>query len=115
MVSNMIKKKENQKNKLIASKKKRVATKLFGNVCFVCNSRFSRYFVFHHKRYHSTELTYRDFKSSIHYNDYILGIIEKRPNEFALLCKKHHHTVEILKRFSPNRFERVVRLVRESR
>ena len=113
MVKKLKKKKQNQK-KTIESRKQQVA-ELYDNVCYVCNSKFSRYFVFHHKRYHDKELTYRDFKSSIDYNNYILKIVKKRPDDFALLCRKHHRTVEILKQFSPYRFERVVRLVRESR
>ncbi len=108
-------KKKKKQNQNIQRKKQQVAEKIYDNVCYVCNSKFSRYFVFHHKRYYDKELTYRDFKSSIDYNNYILKIIKKRPQDFALLCRKHHRTIEILKQFSPYRFERIVHLVRESR
>ena len=109
-------KKQNKKKKtVVENKKQQVAAKLYNNICYVCNSKFSRYFVFHHKQYDVDELTYRNFKNSIDYNNYILKIIQKRPKDFALLCRKHHRTVEILKQFTPYRFERVVTLVRESR
>ena len=109
------KKKEIQKKTVVESNKRQIAEKLFGNVCYVCNTKFSKYFVFHHKKYDKDELTYRDFKNSVDYNNYILKIIKKKPADFALLCRKHHRTIEILKRFSPYRFERIAELVRESR
>ena len=49
------------------------------------------------------------------YNEYVLPIIKKDPNRFALLCKKHHTSVERLKMFTKENYERLIKLASESR
>lgn len=83
--------------------------------CAVCHKKFGKYFVFHHKRYINGDKIYSDFKDSWSYNEYVLPVIKKDPHRFALLCKKHHKLVEMMKMFKPENFERLVKVVRESK
>jgi len=83
--------------------------------CAVCHRKYGKYFVFHHKKYITSDKIYSDFKDTYAYNEYVLPIIRKDPNRFALLCKKHHTSVERLKMFSPENFERLIKVAKESR
>lgn len=96
-------------------KRKRHVAKRFGIWYYVCHRRFGKGFAFHHKLYCTGEKKYSDFMTNYFYQKYILDIIEKRPGDFALLCQNHHRAVEILKVMKPDRFERFVNLVVESR
>jgi len=87
---------------------------LLGNRCKVCGKKFGKGSTFHHIIYHKTEKTYRDFKNQFDYQDYILPIINKRPEEFYILCTGHHLLVEKLKRFKPERFLVLVDIVVQS-
>lgn len=83
--------------------------------CAVCHRKYGKYFVFHHKRYITGDKIYSDFKHTHAYNEYVLPIIKKDPNRFALLCKKHHKVVEMLKMFKDENFERLIKVTKESR
>ena len=83
--------------------------------CEVCHRKYGKYFVFHHKWYLDSDKIYSDFKHTYAYNEYVLPIVKKDPNRFALLCKKHHKVVEILKMFKKENFERLIRVTKESR
>ena len=83
--------------------------------CGVCHRKYGIYFVFHHKQYIDSDKIYSDFKDTYAYNEYVLPIIKKDPNRFALLCKKHHTSIERLKMFTPENFERLIRIAKESR
>ncbi len=109
-------------NKLNEIKKQRKRTaNILGNLCVVCERKFGKGFHFHHKKYTKGEKTHKDFdvsasiKNWIQYNVYILPIIESKPKNYALLCNKHHKLVEILKQFKSERFENLVKIVRESK
>src|SRR5438093_13473387 len=80
-------------------KKRIVAEKYFYGVCFVCGRRYGRGFTYHHLKYVFGEYTYRDFPDTVKYNLYILPIVEKHPERFLLLCKKHHTAVTRLKQY----------------
>ena len=83
--------------------------------CAVCHRKFGKYFVFHHIRYLDSDKIYSDFSDTFAYNEYVLPIIKKDPNRFALLCKKHHKVVEMLKMFKKENYERLIRVTNESR
>ena len=83
--------------------------------CAVCHRKYGKWFVFHHKRYLNSDKIYSDFSDTHAYNEYVLPIIRKDPNRFALLCKKHHTSVERLKMFSPDNFKRLINVAKESR
>tara|TARA_B100000029_G_scaffold212506_1_gene210533 strand:+ start:2000 stop:2395 length:396 start_codon:yes stop_codon:yes gene_type:complete len=83
--------------------------------CGVCHRKYGKYFVFHHKQYLDSDKIYSDFSDTYAYNEYVLPIIKKDPNRFALLCKKHHTSIERLKMFTPENFERLIKIARESR
>ena len=101
------------KKEEIKKYKRQVAT-LFDSVCYVCNKKYGKNFHFHHLKYKDGELTYKDFKNNDDYQKYILPIIEQRPLDFELLCHKHHYLVEILKRFKPERLEKLFCVTRRS-
>jgi len=86
----------------------------FDGKCYVCGKKFGKWFVFHHKRYLNSDKIYSDFKDSYAYNEYVLPVIKRDPNRFALLCKKHHQSVEMLKKFKPENLKRLIKLVDES-
>ena len=83
--------------------------------CAVCHRKYGKYFVFHHIRYLDSDKIYSDFSDTYAYNEYVLPIIKKDPNRFALLCKKHHTSVERLKMFTKENYERLIKLASESR
>jgi hypothetical protein len=80
----------------ILIEKAEVAKELFGGRCFWCGKPYGKGFSFHHLRYPPGELTYSDFNGTVNYHKYILPKVEKEPERFALLCRAHHHFVEIL-------------------
>lgn len=101
----------------IVDKAKRAVAALpqFDLKCAVCHRKYGKYFVFHHKTYLNSDKIYSDFKDTYAYNEYVLPIIKKDPNRFALLCKKHHVSVERLKMFTKENYERLIKLASESR
>ena len=100
----------------IKIKRKQVA-KLFKSKCLICDKKFGKSFHFHHIKYYEDEKKYSDFKQHsssqmnwMDYQDYILPIIEKRPEGFALLCNSHHRFVEFLIKFKLERLVKIVTL-----
>ena len=87
----------------------------FNAQCEVCHKKMGKYFVFHHKRYLSSDKIYSNFKDSYTYNEYVLPVIKSDPNRFSLLCKKHHRVVEMMKMFKPETLDRLVKIVKESK
>lgn len=79
--------------------------------CYVCHRNFGKGFTFHHLWYVSGEPTYRDFKSSVDYQLAVLPYVERNPKQFLLLCHKHHHALENLKRFGRATRKRLLRAV----
>lgn len=73
-------------------------SKIFNSECFVCRKRYGRGFLYHHLKYFFNEKIYRDFRSTIDYNNYILPIVKENPDRFLLLCSPCHTTLERLKR-----------------
>ena len=103
------------KIKQIQIKRRQVAI-LLGSKCVLCLKKFGKNFHFHHIVYRVGEKRHSDFKSWTDYNEYVLPIIEKIPEKFALLCKTCHQLITILQAIKDDaRFERVVDLARRSR
>jgi len=75
--------------------KDRVANELFYGRCFWCGKKYGKFFSFHHLHYPPGELTYSSFNNTVTYHQYILPRIIKEPDRFALVCRAHHHFVEI--------------------
>ena len=94
--------------------KEKIADEYYGGVCHVCGDKFGKGFAFHHLFYKEGEKTYRDFKSSVTYNNYIIKCVKKNPSQYIPLCKKHHFAVEQLKRYKPSVFDSLVKIVRLS-
>lgn len=103
------------KTELTNIKRKQVAV-LLGGKCILCLKSFGKNFHFHHVEYREGEKKHSDFKSWISYTEYIIPIIQKIPDKFALLCNTCHRLISILQSIKDNaRFERVVDLSRRSR
>ena len=95
---------------------KEAVAKLFQSRCYVCRRKYGKKFTFHHKTYTDGEKHYADFNGNQReYLEYILPIIRKKPKQYALLCGRHHIAVEIGKRYNADTFERLIRLVKQSR
>ena len=82
------------KNQKILDEKLRIAKKHFNLKCFIKNHGVRKGFLFHHREYKDGEKTYRDFPDTFQYNAYVIPIVDREPNRFFLLCRKHHHAVE---------------------
>lgn len=104
-----------KKVKESVKKRKMETAKLFGGKCAVCHKRYGRGFTFHHIRYAVGDKKYSDFRSNEKYNEYVLGIVAREPNRFALLCQGHHRMVEMLKLLKHDKYERLLDLVKVSR
>ena len=103
------------KIKKIKLKRKQVA-ELLGGKCILCLKKFGKNFHFHHIQYRIGEKIHSDFNTWTQYNEYVLPIIQKIPEKFALLCHKCHRLISILQSIKDDsRFERVVDLARRSR
>ena len=99
----------------IKLKRKQVA-ELLGGKCIICLKNFGKNFHFHHIEYRKNEKKHSDFTSWVRYNEYVLPIIQKIPEKFALLCNTCHRLISILQSIKDDsRFERVVDLARSSR
>ena len=61
-------------------------------------------FTFHHLFYNKGEKTAKDFKYTDDYNKYILPIVRKNPNQFALLHNKCHTAVTWALRFNDEKW-----------
>ena len=100
---------------IIKEERKQVA-ELLGGVCVLCLKKFGKNFHFHHIGYRKGEKKHSDFSSWYLYSLYVLPIIKKIPDKFALLCKTCHQLITILQAINDDlRFERVVDLARRSR
>lgn len=110
-VSRMLKKHRWEELKL----QKKITSKLFGGKCYVCHRPWGKGFTFHHKKYISGEKTYSDFATPREYYEYLLPIIRKYPNRFAVVCSKHHRAVELGKKYKLETWQRLYKLVNESR
>ncbi len=95
-------------------KYKRQVAKIFASECYVCGKKYGKNFQFHHIRYREDTKTCRDFTTNVAYQSYILPIIHDTPWDFELLCNKHHYLIEQLKRFKPERLERLFAVTRRS-
>jgi hypothetical protein len=94
---------------------KRDVAQIFGGVCYVCGRKYGKGFNFHHKKYIEGEKTYRDFKNPLHYTLYVIAMVLVDPDRFVLLCRKHHISVEMLKRYKYETFWRLIQVVAMSR
>ena len=90
---------------------------LFDSKCLVCAKKFGKSFHFHHIKYYENEKKYSDFNKHsssqmnwMDYQDYILPIIQKRSEGFALLCNSHHRFVEFMISFKLERLVKIVTL-----
>lgn len=104
----------NKKEESDKLKRKIAAKPQFDLKCRICDKKFGKGFLFHHRRYVDGEKTWRDFKTTYDYNLYILPRVDEDPNRFRLFCKKHHNAVEMGKKWKKERFERYVECVLES-
>jgi len=108
-------KKENDKIKNELAKLRR-----FKGKCYICGcTSHKRGMTFHHLWYLTKgDVIYSEYaklgKLSQYYPDLKPLILEK-PERFLYLCTPHHQALEKLKRFSADKFERLVRAVRMSR
>jgi hypothetical protein len=79
----------------ILLEKDRIAREMFMGRCFWCGKKYGSGFAFHHLNYKAGRLTYSSFKDTVNYHKYLIPEILASPERFGLLCKAHHHFVEI--------------------
>ena len=85
--------------KLVVLEKKRIAYVLFEFRCFGCRKPYGdgKNFAYHHQDYDESRKTYKDFKSTIEYNRYVLGEVITFPERFVLFCKSCHNRMDNFK------------------
>jgi len=94
--------------------------KLFGSKCSLCGKKITLTkkkkinFTFHHFSYNPNEKSYKNFKNSKTYNEYILPIVKRNPANFALLHKRCHYSVEMAKKYSDKKWQRLNYLRKKS-
>ena len=95
--------------------------KIFGSKCELCTKKITLTkkrkinFTFHHYTYDPKQKNYKDFKNSKLYNEYILPLVKKNPSNFALLHRKCHYSVEMAKKYSDKKWNKLSFLRRKSR
>ena len=102
-------------SKLIVQYEKYAKASPFNGVCFICHKKFrpGAGFVFHHRMYRG--VSYRDFDTRQEYLTQLFPEIKLNPEDFSLLCKKHHFAVERAKLWNEETFNRFIELVEDSR
>lgn len=81
----------------VVEAKAKIARELFEDRCFGCRKEFGKEFAYHHQDYDDKRKTYKDFKSTIEYNRYVLGEVVTFPNRFVLFCKSCHNRMDNFK------------------
>jgi len=94
--------------------KRQVAEEFFNGECFVCKRNFGKGFSFHHRDYKEGRKTYKDFKSTIKYNQYVLPEVRAEPDRFYLLCTPHHRFAEYLIKMKPEKRYLLLQVVEKS-
>lgn len=69
-------------------KKRTELAKLYNSKCFICNKKFGKFFVFHHKQYNNLKYTSKGYWRKV------LDEIEQSPEIFMLVCKPCHGYLE---------------------
>lgn len=105
----------NKQIEKIRSEEIRIALKFFGGKCFCCTRSIHKKkrkiwiksfvgFAYHHREYVEGEPRRKNYPKGATgtwpYKKDVLKIVEKRPDEFFLLCNVHHSVVEKLKRIA---------------
>ena len=83
----------------------------FSNRCFVCHRTRGKGFIFHHLYYTEGSYTYRDKN----YHKHLITDIKAHPEQFLLVCHKHHFVIEVMKKYLPETFIRLMVAVSLSR
>lgn len=85
----------------------------YENRCFVCHKKFGRGFSFHHLWYlKKGEVHYKNYKNSKKYNEDLSKLIKRNPKRFLLLCRVHHHYVEVFNNMKNDKFLRFIMAVK---
>ena len=98
-----------------AIKLRKSTAAILGGRCDVCAAPFRAGFSFHHIGYNDGEKKYSDFKTWEDYQIYVMPIIQADTGRFALLCRKHHRPIELLKLMKRERLVRLMLLTMLSR
>ena len=102
-----------KRKRILIQYKKMVALEILGGRCYICHRKYGKGFTFHHIRYEKA--SYRDFKTAEDYSLFVCAEVQEDPERFALLCRPHHHVIEMLKRYKQDKFDRLMLLAVESR
>ena len=89
---------------------------LYHERCFVCHGTVKRKgFTIHHLYYLKKDVRYKNYKNRDRYYQDLYPLVKAKPDRFLLLCNKHHQSIERLKRFKNDNFERLAEAVRLSK
>ena len=99
--------------------KKINVAKLFGSKCALCDKKITLTkkkinFTFHHFSYRPNEKNYKNFKNSKKYNEYILPKVKRNPSNFALVHRRCLYSVEMAKKYSNKKWNRLILLRKKS-
>ena len=86
---------------------------MYGSVCFVCGTK--RGLTYHHRWYNAGDAKYSDFPRTVpgrrRYTRAVQRQVLACPDQFYLLCCKHHHIAESLLQWTPYKLERLKEVV----
>ena len=109
----------NKKEKTKKIKEELSQLRPFRSGCYVCGCKQHRKgMTFHHLWYITNDAVYSEYKkldkSSEYYND-LKPLIISNPKRFLYVCSPHHQSIERLKRFSKEKFAKLIKAVRMSK
>ena len=86
----------------------------FGGSCYVCDTK--KGLTWHHRWYNPGDPKYSTFPDTAQgHRDYLAEVnrqVRADPNQFMLLCHKHHHFAEQLLQWDRKKLERQLKIVR---
>ena len=89
--------------------------RLYQDRCYVCHKKIKpKGFTIHHLYYITNDVKFADYANRNLYYQALEPLVRKDPHRFMLLCNAHHQSIERLKRFKPENFNRLVSAVRMS-
>ena len=109
----------NKKEKTKRIKEELSQLRPFRSGCYVCGCKsHPKGMTFHHLWYVTNDVVYSAYKkldkSSEYYND-LKPLIISNPKRFLYVCSPHHQSIERLKRFSKEKFAKLIKAVRMSK
>ena len=103
----------NKRQKILNIKLNLARHPRFNSKCYVCHKKFTKKggFSYHHLWYNPGQKYYKDFADPLQYNIELKKQVNSNPEQFLLVCSKHHMAIERLKRWNMQTRKRLYKAV----